>query len=178
MPCDRVRDESVRRLATSAADYIFVTDKAMLSPAVLQMLDQVRSEFGVEVEVVDANLTKSWAPEGQRAPRVLAGPELRAIGLDVLRAGRASVVDVDGREYRLVPLRNSRSVSPTALMAMRVRRDLAAGPDRATPSGAGSDGRADVEPPENNPRYDEGQRYDHAEPPAGSSRRLTCRVVG
>ena len=84
------------------------------------MLDQVRSEFGVEVEIVDANLSGAWAPEGQRAPRLLAGPELRAIGLDVLRAGRASVVSVDGREYQLVPLRNSRSVSPTALMAMRL----------------------------------------------------------
>ncbi len=84
------------------------------------MLDQVRSEFGVEVEIVDANLAGAWAPEGQRPPRLLAGPALRAIGLDVLRAGRASVVSVEGREYQLVPLRNSRSVSPTALMAMRV----------------------------------------------------------
>ena len=84
------------------------------------MLDQVRSEFGVEVEIVDANLSGAWAPEGQRPPRLLAGPTLRAIGLDVLRAGRASVVSVEGREYQLVPLRNNRSVSPTALMAMRM----------------------------------------------------------
>ena len=84
------------------------------------MLDQVRSEFGVEVEVVDANLSGAWAAEGQRPPRLLAGPALRAMGLDVIRAGRASVANVDGREYQLVPLRNNRSVSPAALMAMRV----------------------------------------------------------
>ena len=69
------------------------------------------------------------APEGQRPPRLLAGPALRAIGLDVLRAGRASVVSVEGREYQLVPLRNNRSVSPTALMAMRV---LGCGADAGT----------------------------------------------
>jgi hypothetical protein len=84
------------------------------------MLDQVRSEFGVEVEIVDANLTGAWAPEGPRAPSVLAGPELRRIGMGVLREGRATVARVEGREYRLVPLRNAGSVSPTALMAMRV----------------------------------------------------------
>jgi hypothetical protein len=92
----------------------------MLSPGVLEMLDQVRSEFGVEVEIVDANLTGASALEGQRPPRLLASHALRALGQDVLRAGRASVVSVEGRKYQLVPLRNSRSVSPTALMAMRV----------------------------------------------------------
>ena len=84
------------------------------------MLDQVRSEFGVEVEIVDANLAGAWSPEGQRQIRVLAGPELRSVGLDVLREGRSSVVSVEGREYRLVPLRSNRSVLPTALLAMRV----------------------------------------------------------
>ena len=84
------------------------------------MLDQVRSEFGVEVEIVDANLAGAWSPEGQRQIRVLAGPELRSVGLGVLREGRASVVTVEGREYRLVPLRSNRSVLPTALLAMRV----------------------------------------------------------
>jgi hypothetical protein len=84
------------------------------------MLDQVRSEFGVEVEIVDANLTGAWAPEGQRVPRLLAGPELRTAGLGVLREGRPALVSVEGREYRLVPLRNSGSVTPTALMALRV----------------------------------------------------------
>lgn len=84
------------------------------------MLDQVRSEFGVEVEIVDANLAAAWSPEGQRQIRVLAGPELRSVGLGVLREGRSSVVSVEGREYRLVPLRSNRSVLPTALLAMRV----------------------------------------------------------
>jgi hypothetical protein len=98
----------------------------MLSPGVLQMLDQVRSEFGVEVEIVDATLAGAWTPEGQRAPRVLAGPELRAIGLNVLREGRPGIVTVDGREYRLVPLRNSGSLLPTALMAMRVQSEAGA----------------------------------------------------
>jgi hypothetical protein len=92
----------------------------MLSPGVLRMLDQVRSEFGVEVEIVDANLAGAWSPEGQRQIRVLAGPELRSVGLGVLREGRSSVVSVEGREYRLVPLRSNRSVLPTALLAMRV----------------------------------------------------------
>ena len=84
------------------------------------MLDQVRSEFGVEVEIVDATLSGTWNPEGERAPRVLAVPELRALGLGVLREGRPTVASVEGREYRLVPLRSGRSVSPAALMAMRV----------------------------------------------------------
>ena len=83
------------------------------------MLDQVRSEFGVEVEIVDANLAGAWSPEGQRQFRVLAGPELRSVGLGVLREGRSSVVSVEGREYRLVPLRSNRSVLPTALLALR-----------------------------------------------------------
>ncbi len=133
------------------------------------MLDQVRSEFGVEVEIIDATLTGAWAPEGQRAPRLLAGPELRTIGMDVLRAGRASVVSVDGREYQLVPLRNSRSVSPTALMAMRlagvvpsVRYDV-------------PDGLADTSQYDRAPRHEEGQRYDRAEP-FGSSRSSELQV--
>jgi hypothetical protein len=109
----------------------------MLTPGVLRMLDQVRSEFGVEVEIVDANLAGAWSPEGQRQIRVLAGPELRSVGLDVLREGRSSVVSVEGREYRLVPLRSNRSVLPTALLAMRV----------GVPAGGENDRHAlDVEP--------------------------------
>lgn len=92
----------------------------MLSPGVLQMLDQVRSEFGVEVEIVDAALSRTWTPEGERAPRVLAVPELRALAQGVLREGRVRVATLEGREYRLVPLRSGRSLSPAALMALRV----------------------------------------------------------
>ena len=109
----------------------------MLSPGVLRMLDQVRSEFGVEVEIVDANLAGAWTPDGQRQSRVLTGPELRLVGQGVLREGRSSVVSVDGREYRLVPLRNNRSVLPTALLAMRVGSAQSGASDRQT---------ADVEP--------------------------------
>ena len=101
------------------------------------MLDQVRSEFGVEVEIVDANLAGAWSPDGQRQSRVLTGPELRLVGQGVLREGRSSVVSVEGREYRLVPLRNSRSVLPTALLAMRVG---------STRAGAHEGPVADVEP--------------------------------
>ena len=103
----------------------------MLSPGVLQMLDQVRSEFGVEVEIVDANLTAAWSPDGERALRVLAGPELRSAGAGALREGRSSVVTVEDRQYRLVPLRSHRSVLPTALLAMRVaaRHGGSGGPD-------------------------------------------------
>ena len=101
------------------------------------MLDQVRSEFGVEVEIVDANLAGAWTPDGQRQSRVLTGPELRQVGQGVLREGRSSVVSVDGREYRLVPLRNNRSVLPTALLAMRVG---------SAQSGASDRQAADVEP--------------------------------
>ena len=103
----------------------------MLSPGVLQMLDQVRSEFGVEVEIVDANLTAAWTPDGERALRVLAGPELRSAGAGALREGRSSVVTVEDRQYRLVPLRSHRSVLPTALLAMRVaaRHGGSGGPD-------------------------------------------------
>ncbi len=111
----------------------------MLSPGVLQMLDQVRSEFGVEVEIVDATLSGAWTPEGERAPRVLAAPELRAVGLGVLREGRATVATVEGREYRLVPLRSGRSVAPAALMALRV--------SAAAPIGHQEDSeRFDIEP--------------------------------
>jgi len=111
----------------------------MLSPGVLQMLDQVRSEFGVEVEIVDATLSGAWTPEGERAPRVLAAPELRSVGLGVLREGRATVATVEGREYRLVPLRSGRSVSPAALMALRV--------STAAPLGHQEDAeRFDIEP--------------------------------
>jgi hypothetical protein len=94
------------------------------------MLDQVRSEFGVEVEIVDANLAGAWSPEGQRQIRVLAGPELRSVGLGVLREGRSSVVSVEGREYRLVPLRSTRSVLPTALLALRVAATAGSEQDR------------------------------------------------
>ncbi len=94
------------------------------------MLDQVRSEFGVEVEIVDANLAGAWTPDGQRQSRVLAGPELRSVGQGVLREGRSSVVSVEGREYRLVPLRNNRSVLPTALLAMRIGQSHASAADR------------------------------------------------
>jgi hypothetical protein len=111
----------------------------MLSPGVLQMLDQVRSEFGVEVEIVDATLSGAWTHEGERAPRVLAAPELHAVGLGVLREGRATVATVEGRRYRLVPLRSGRSVSPAALMAMRV--------SSAAPLGRQEDSeRFDIEP--------------------------------
>jgi hypothetical protein len=111
----------------------------------LRMLDQVRSEFGVEVEIVDANLAAAWSPEGQRQIRVLAGPELRAVGLGVLREGRSSVVSVDGREYRLVPLRSNRSVLPTALLAMRVMAP--AGRPAGSPGESDTDRHAlDVEP--------------------------------
>ena len=103
------------------------------------MLDQVRSEFGVEVEIVNATLSGAWTPEGERAPRVLAAPELRAVGLGVLRDGRATVATVEGREYRLVPLRSGRSVVPAALMALRV--------STAAPLGHQEDSeRFDIEP--------------------------------
>jgi hypothetical protein len=138
------------------------------------MLDQVRSEFGVEVEIVDANFAGAWAPEGQRAPRLLAGPELRTIGMDVIRAGRASVVSVDGREYQLVPLRNSRSVSPTALMAMRVagvvpRPDATDAREHPERPADGPEDLLDAGQYARIPRYDEGPRYDRTEPD-GSTR--------
>jgi hypothetical protein len=59
--------------------------------------------------------------------------------MGVLREGRATVATVEGREYRLVPLRNGRSVSPAALMALRV--------NSTAPLGHQEDGgRFDIEP--------------------------------
>jgi hypothetical protein len=128
-----LHQERHARLRNGSRLSIQLTKTTMLSPGILQMLDQVRSEFGVEVEIVDANLAENWPLAGDAPARMLAGPELRTLGLGVLREGRTTVVSIEGRQYRLVPLRNQRSATPTALLAMRIAaQDRAAGQRQAS----------------------------------------------
>lgn len=80
----------------------------MLSPSVTLMLDRVRSEFGIQADVLDVSLASTLVPERPSATGVRIRPELTAAAHAAVRDSRSAELELDGRLYRLLPLRRNR----------------------------------------------------------------------
>ena len=83
----------------------------MLSPSITLMLDRVRSEFGVQADVLDATLASTLVPERQAGSGLRGRPELDAAARAAIRESRSADVQVDGRQVRLLPLRRHRAAA-------------------------------------------------------------------
>lgn len=90
------------------------TATEMLSASITSMLDRVRTEFGVQADVLDANLVSALGPDRQGATGVGGRAEVKAAAQAALREGRAGDVRTEGRHFRLMPLRRNRT--PAALL--------------------------------------------------------------
>ena len=95
----------------------------MLSPGVTQMLERVRAELGVEIEVVDAAPGGTLTTDAALAAGVFDAPEFRTVAHGVLRDGRTRLATVGDRSFTLTPVRAPRGVSPVALLVIGLAAD-------------------------------------------------------
>jgi hypothetical protein len=80
----------------------------MLSSALSQVLERARTRFGLEVEILDAELRNLYPDNGtELSHSVRDNPELRRTLWDVLSAGHPREIEVSGQLYRVYPLRQS-----------------------------------------------------------------------
>ena len=93
----------------------------MLSSALSQVLERARTRFGLEVEILDAELRNLYPETGTELMRtVRESPELRRTLRDVLLVGHPRDIEDAGRRYRVYPLRHSERVgSRGGLLAVR-----------------------------------------------------------
>lgn len=87
------------------------------------MLDRVRTELGLDIDVVEATATGSLEPGAAPAEPIFREPEFRAAALGVLREGRTRLVSLGNRRYTLTPVRAPRAMSPVALLVIRLAED-------------------------------------------------------
>jgi GGDEF domain-containing protein len=93
----------------------------MLSTALSQLLERARTRFGLEVEILDAELQHVYPETGSDLGRLIGeSPAVRSALLDALAAGRPENLNRGGLSYRVFPLRRSaRLRNGSGLMAIR-----------------------------------------------------------
>jgi hypothetical protein len=93
----------------------------MLSTALSQLLERARTRFGLEVEILDAELQHVYPETGSDLGRLIdESPAVRRSLLDALAAGRPESLNRGGLSYRVFPLRRSaRLRHASGLMAIR-----------------------------------------------------------
>jgi GGDEF domain-containing protein len=93
----------------------------MLSTALSQLLERARTRFGLEVEILDAELQHVYPESGGDLGRLIEeSPAVRRALLDALAAGRPENLNRGGMNYRVFPLRRSaRLRNGSGLMAIR-----------------------------------------------------------
>lgn len=92
-----------------------------VSPTILQIVDRVRSRFGLAIEVVGAGLQPLLPETGGDLSRAVegSGPARAALSA-ALQAGRNRRIDVDGGAFVVQPLRGGRTARQTVgLLAVR-----------------------------------------------------------
>ena len=97
----------------------------MLSSALSQVLERARTRFGLEVEILDAELRNLYPESGTELGRLSReNAELRQTLRDVLLGGHPRDIDEGGRRYRVYPLRHSDRIGHKgALLAVRGQED-------------------------------------------------------
>lgn len=97
----------------------------MLSSALSQVLERARTRFGLEVEILDAELRNLYPETATELSRMVRdSPELRRTLRDVLAAGHPRNVEDAGHRYRVYPLRQSDRIGQKgSLLAVRASAD-------------------------------------------------------
>jgi hypothetical protein len=93
----------------------------MLSSALSQVLERAKTRFGLEVEILDAELRNLYPDGGTELSRsVRESSELRRALRDVLVVGHPRDVEDAGQRYRIYPLRQSERMGQKGgLLAVR-----------------------------------------------------------
>ncbi|HEX5867721.1 MAG TPA: hypothetical protein VFY72_08450 [Beijerinckiaceae bacterium] len=101
----------------------------MVSPALVQLFEQVRAHLGVDVEVLDASLRPVYPDMPSGLGRLLRdAPDVHAQLQNVIDSGRTHDVQHDGASYRFYPLRGAAGRREVAGL-LAVRRTGALAPD-------------------------------------------------
>ncbi|MGB2715164.1 MAG: hypothetical protein WBC51_13360 [Vicinamibacterales bacterium] len=80
----------------------------MLSSALSQVLERAKTRFGLEVEILDAELRNLYPDSGtELSHSIRENPELRRTLRDVLGVGHPREIEASGQRYRVYPLRQS-----------------------------------------------------------------------
>lgn len=103
----------------------------MLSSALSQVLERARTRFGLEVEILDAELRNLYPETATELSRMVRdSPELRRTLRDVLAAGHPRNIEDAGHRYRVYPLRQADRIGQKgSLLAVRASADDAAAGD-------------------------------------------------
>jgi hypothetical protein len=93
----------------------------MLSSALSQVLERARTRFGLEVEILDAELRNLYPQSGTELGLLAReNAALRQTLREVLAGGHPRDIDEGGRRYRVYPLRHSERIGHKgALLAVR-----------------------------------------------------------
>lgn len=93
----------------------------MLSSALSQVLERARTRFGLEVEILDAELRNLYPESGTELGRLAReNAALRQTLREVLAGGHPRDIDEGGCRYRVYPLRHSERIGHKgALLAVR-----------------------------------------------------------
>jgi hypothetical protein len=93
----------------------------MLSSALSQVFERARTRFGLEVEILDAELRHLYPDATTELGRIVRqSPELRRDLRDALTTGQPREIDGGGHTYRIYPLRPSeRTGQKGSLLAVR-----------------------------------------------------------
>jgi len=95
----------------------------MLSSALSQVLERARTRFGLEVEILDAELRSLYPESGTELGRIVRdSADLRRTLKDVLQGGHPRDIHEADRRYRVYPLRHSERVGHKGgLLAVRAQ---------------------------------------------------------
>jgi hypothetical protein len=80
----------------------------MLSSALSQVLERAKTRFGLEVEILDAELRNLYPDSGtELSHSIRENPDVRRTLRDVLSVGHPREIEASGQRYRVYPLRQS-----------------------------------------------------------------------
>src|SRR5262249_32395621 len=100
----------------------------MLSKALTQLFERARARFGVDIEILDESLTRSYpAAETDVDRAIRESSAVRQTFLECMKTGRVSQVVANGERYEAIPLRqDARSRRGPGLAALRLAAALPA----------------------------------------------------
>ena len=93
----------------------------MLSSALSQVLERAKTRFGLEVEILDAELRNLYPDGGtELSHSIRENPDLRRTLRDVVTVGHPREIEASGQHYRVYPLRQSDRIGQKGgLLAVR-----------------------------------------------------------
>lgn len=132
-------DKTLPRLAArlQSGDVVFRKSlhTQMLSTALSQVLERARTRFGLEVEILDADLRNLYPESGTELGRLIReSPELRRTLRDVLAVGHPRDIENAGLRYRVYPLRQSDRIGyKGGLLAVRANSEADTSSNESAP---------------------------------------------